>query len=103
MGNSDIFSHRLVAATNRLVHSWNGAGLPLGSMMLIPYTLSAWMEISDDQWFFFGSLLLAILIMVFRYHTEVTRLNLSLSWWYFWLFCLTLAVGLQMTIVFHLL
>lgn len=75
----------------------------MGSMMLIPYILSAWLEISDDQWFFFGSLLLAILIMVFRYYTEVTRLNLSLAWWYFWLFCLTVAVGLQMTVVFHLL
>jgi hypothetical protein len=74
----------------------------LGSMMLIPYALSAWLGLSDDQWFFFGSLVLAILIMVFRYHIEVMRLHLSLSWWYFWLFCLTLAVGLQLTAVFHL-
>ncbi len=74
----------------------------LGSLMLIPYTLSAWLEISDDQWFFFGSLMLAILVMVFRYHTEVTRLHLSLAWWYFWLLCLSIAVGLQITVVFHL-
>lgn len=74
----------------------------LGSIILIPYILSAWLEISDDQWFFFGSLILAILVMVFRYHTEVTRLHLSLAWWYFWLLCLTVAVGLQLTVVFHL-
>jgi len=74
----------------------------LGSIILIPYILSAWLEISDDQWFFFGSLILAILVMVFRYHTEVTRLHLSLAWWYFWLLCLTVAVGLQLTVVSHL-
>lgn len=74
----------------------------LGSMMLIPYTISAWLELSDDQWFFFGSLIMAILIMVFRYYSEVMRLHLSLSWWYFWLLCLTIAVGVQLTVVFHL-
>lgn len=74
----------------------------LGSMMLIPYTVSGWLGLSNDQWFFFGSLILAVLIMIFRYHTEVVRLHLSLGWWYFWLLCLTIAVGLQLTVVFHL-
>ena len=75
----------------------------LGSLILVPYILSGWLEISNDPIFFFGSLMLAILVMVFRYHHEVSRLNLSLAWWYFWLFCLTTAVGIQMTVVFHLL
>ena len=74
----------------------------IGSTILIPYILSSWLEINDDPFFFFGSLILAVLIMIFRYYTEVTRLNLSLSWWYFWLLCLSLAVGLQITVVFHL-
>lgn len=74
----------------------------LGTLMLIPYILSSWLEISNEPIFFFGSLVLAILVMVFRYHTEVSRLNLSLAWWYFWLLCLTIAVGMQATIVFKL-
>ena len=74
----------------------------MGSAILIPYVISSWLEIYDDILFFFGSLLLAILIMIFRYYAEVTRLNLSLGWWYSWLLSLALAVGLQITVVFHL-
>ncbi|MFM7671417.1 MAG: hypothetical protein ACKO6Q_02350 [Bacteroidota bacterium] len=74
----------------------------LGSLLLVPYIASSWLEINNEAPFFFGSLMLAVLVMVFRYHTEVTRLNLSLAWWYFWLLCLTIAVGMQLTVVFHL-
>ncbi len=74
----------------------------LGTLMLMPYTLSSWLEISNDPIFFFGSLMIAILVMVFRYHFEVSRLNLSLAWWYFWLLCLTIAVGVQITVIFKL-
>jgi hypothetical protein len=74
----------------------------LGSLILVPYILSGWLEISNEPVFFFGSLMLAILVMVYRYYAEVTRLNLSLAWWYFWLLCLTTAIGMQLTVVFHL-
>ena len=74
----------------------------IGSAFLIPYIISSWMDLSDDALFFFGSLVLAVMVMVFRYYTEVTRLNLSLGWWYSWLLSLVLAVGLQLTVVFHL-
>lgn len=74
----------------------------MGSVLLVPYVIASWLEINDDILFFFGSLVLAVLIMVFRYYTEVTRLNLSLGWWYSWLLSLALAVGLQLTVVFHI-
>ena len=74
----------------------------IGSAILIPYIISSWLDISDDTLFFFGSMVLAILIMAFRYYAEVARLNLSLGWWYAWLFTLAVAIGLQLTIVFHL-
>ena len=74
----------------------------IGSAVLIPNIISSWLDISDDTLFFFGSLVLAILVMVFRYYAEVARLNLSLGWWYSWLLSLALAFGLQITVVFHL-
>lgn len=72
----------------------------LGTLILIPYILSSWLEIGNEPMFFFGSLVLAILVMALRYHHEVSRLNLSLAWWYFWLLCLTIAVNMQLTLVF---
>jgi hypothetical protein len=75
----------------------------MGCLFLAPYIFSSWLEISDDPSFFFGSLVLAMLIMIFRYHAEVTRLNLSFGWWYFWLFTLVATAGLEFTLVFHLL
>lgn len=74
----------------------------IGSLLLIPYIVSSWLDINDEPAFFFGSLVLAVLIMVFRYYAEVVRLNLSLGWWYAWLLTLAVAIGLQLTIVFHL-
>jgi hypothetical protein len=73
-----------------------------GSLILTPYVITSWLDISDDPLFFFASLILAVLVMVFRYYAEVIRLNLSLGWWYAWLFTLAVAVGLQLSLVFHL-
>ncbi len=84
------------------IHGMARASL-MGMLIFIPYILSAWLEISNDSVFFFGSMMLAILIMVFRYHAEVIRLHLSMSWWYLWLISLIVVIGLQMTVVFHLL
>jgi hypothetical protein len=99
---------QILAATvllrNRRLSFIHGMGRVclLGSLVLTPYILSSWLEFSNEPVFFFGSLMLAILVMVFRYYAEVIRLNLSVAWWYFGLLCLTIATGLHMTLVFHL-
>lgn len=74
----------------------------LGSLVLVPYILLSWLEINNDTSFFFGSLIVAISVMILRFYTEVSRLSLSMYWWYGWLLSLSLAVYLQMTVVFHL-
>lgn len=87
---------------NAFLHSL-GRVCVLGSLMLVPYLFLSWLEIYNSTSFFFGSLIVAISVMIFRFYTEVSRLNLSMYWWYGWLLCLSVAVFLQMTTVFHLL
>jgi hypothetical protein len=40
--------------------------------------------------------------MVLMYFFAVKQAALPLIWWFGWLFCLAIAISLQLTIVFHL-
>ena len=62
----------------RFLHGIGRVSL-LGSLLLIPYTLLAWLDINNDPQFFFGSLVVAVTAMVFRYYIEVTRLSLPIG------------------------
>ncbi|MBM3432850.1 MAG: hypothetical protein FJX92_07640 [Bacteroidetes bacterium] len=93
-----LFLHK---RTNAFLHGLGRTCL-LGSLLLAPYIFLSLLDISDSEAFFFGSLVIAIVVTVMQYYAEVTRLGLSPGWWYFWLICLAITVFLQMSIVFRL-
>lgn len=73
----------------------------IGSCLLIPYIVFATEGISNAPEFFFGSLIVSILVMIVYYYRVVKQINLSLKWWLGWLLCLAIAISLQLTVVFH--
>lgn len=75
----------------------------VGSLILVPFIISASAKWSDNGKFFFASLIAAVLVMIFVYFKAVKSLQLSLKWWFFWLSCLAIAISLQLTVVFHFL
>ena len=73
----------------------------VGSLFLIPFIISAFLGFSNNGKFFFGSLIFAVLVMIFFYYWAVKELELPTYWWIFWLICLAIAITLQLTVVFH--
>jgi hypothetical protein len=74
----------------------------IGSCILLPYVVSALFDLNNDPIFFFLSLAASIITMIVLYRNAALNSNVSLGWWYFWLFSLTIAVSLQLTLVFNL-
>ena len=72
----------------------------IGSLILVPFIISASAKWSDNGGFFFGSLVVAVLVMICVYYKSVRDLQLPLQWWFFWLISLAVAVTLQLTVVF---
>lgn len=75
----------------------------IGSCLLFPYVISSVTRISNDADFFVGSLIVAVAIMILLYYRAIKKSEIKISWWYFWLACLAIAVTLQLTVVFHVL
>jgi hypothetical protein len=73
----------------------------IGSSILLPYVVSALFELNNDPIFFFLSLVVSVITMIVLYRNAALKSNVSLGWWYFWLFCLAIAVSLQLTLVFN--
>ena len=73
----------------------------VGSLILVPFILSALAKWSNSGTFFFGSLVVAVFVMIYFYYRSVRELALPLKWWFFWLTCLAIAITLQLTVVFH--
>jgi Na+/melibiose symporter-like transporter len=73
----------------------------IGSLILVPFIVSALAKWSDRGEFFFASLVAAVLAMIFAYYRSVRSLQLALYWWFLWLICLAIAITLQLTVVFH--
>lgn len=72
-----------------------------GSVILIPYIISATLKISNSSAFFFGSLIAAVIAMIILYYKAVKQTEISIKWWGFWLICLATAIFLQLAIVFN--
>ena len=73
----------------------------IGSLILVPFIISAAVKWSDSSTFFFGSLVIAVLAMIYSYFRAVKSVEVEITWWYFWLICLSIAITLQLTVVFH--
>ena len=75
----------------------------VGSMILLPYAALSFCFGINGQNFFIGSLLLAVAVMISMYAVSVRVTGIKIYWWLGWLFCLAIAVTLQLTVVFHVL
>jgi hypothetical protein len=73
----------------------------IGSCLLLPYVMLSQLNITNDIVLFTGSLLSAVVAMIYYYHQAVRLSIISMKWWYLWLISLLAAIGLQLTIVFH--
>ena len=74
----------------------------IGSCILIPYIIFSWLGFFNGSEFFFGSLIVSVIVMIFYYYRAVKQTGLPLKWWFFWLFCLAIAISLQLTVVFKI-
>jgi hypothetical protein len=75
----------------------------VASIILLPYAVLSYYFGINGQNFFIGSLLLAIAVMIIMYAISVRSTAIKIYWWLGWLFCLAIAVTLQLTMVFHIL
>jgi hypothetical protein len=73
----------------------------IGSCLLLPYVLLSFTHISNSSHFFVGSLFVSVVTMIFYYYRGVKQIQLPIKWWLIWLSCLTIAISLQLTVVFH--
>jgi len=75
----------------------------IGSSILLPFVLSSFFEINNNSNFFFSSLIVAVLVMIIKYFQVIKHLKININWWFFWMFCLIIAITMQLTFVFHFL
>lgn len=97
---------QIVAAYFFLAHKkWNflknmGATCLVGSVILLPYAFVATFTSLNDPHFFVASLIIAVLVMIILYFLNVQKLALPKKWFWGWIFCLAIAITLQLTVVF---
>ena len=72
----------------------------VGSVILLPYPVAAVFFKIDNTQFFVGSLIVAVLAMIVLYFLNVQKLALPKKWFWGWIFCLAIAITLQLTVVF---
>jgi threonine/homoserine efflux transporter RhtA len=77
-----------------------GATCLVGSVILLPYAVSATVSNINSATFFVGSLLIAVAVMIILYFLNVQKLSLPKKWFWGWIFCLAIAITLQLTVVF---
>ena len=77
-----------------------GATCLVGSVILLPYAIAATVSNVNGAAFFIGSLLLAVAAMIVLYFLNVQKLGLQKKWFWGWIFCLAIAITLQLTVVF---
>lgn len=74
-----------------------------GSLILLPYAILSTGYGINNKDFFLSSLLFAVAVMILLYAMSVRNARVKIYWWLGWLACLSIAVSLQLTIVFHVL
>jgi threonine/homoserine efflux transporter RhtA len=77
-----------------------GATCLVGSVILVPYAFAASFTPLNDPLIFIASLIIAVLVMITLYFLNVQKLALPKKWFWGWIFCLAIAITLQLTVVF---
>ncbi len=72
----------------------------IGALVLLPYCIFTTRESSHHK-FFIMSLIGSVICMMLHYKRSLVSAGVPIGWWYSWLFCLAIAITLQLTIVFH--
>lgn len=72
----------------------------VGSCILLPYCLFGFIHALDKS--FLYSLIPAVLVMIGMYYNAVKKLQLSTKWFWGWACCLTVAISLQLFVVFKI-
>jgi len=73
-----------------------------GSVILLPYPIAAVFFKIDNTQFFVGSLIVAVLVMIFLYFIAVRKSAIPVRWFWSWIVCLAIALTLQLTLVFSI-
>ncbi len=72
----------------------------VGSCILLPYCLFS--AVRMPAYSFVVSLVVAVFFMILIYYNVVKQINISILWFWGWMFCLTIAVSLQLFVVFKI-
>jgi hypothetical protein len=72
----------------------------VGSCILLPFCLLPFVEAIHNSFLF--SLMVAVLVMIGMYYSAVTKMQLSLKWFWGWMGCLAVAISLQLFVVFKI-
>ena len=59
----------------------------VGSCILTPYIILSKLDITNDVLLFAGSLVAAVVAMIYYYFRAVKLSMVPLKWWFFWLVC----------------
>ena len=72
----------------------------IGSCILLPYCLFDFVRAVPNIFLF--SLIIAVLTMVVAYYKVPIKIQISEKWFWGWMYCLTIAIFLQLFIVFKI-
>ena len=72
----------------------------VGSCILLPYCLFPFIAAVRNS--FLLSLIAAVLVMIAMYYAALKHLQLAIKWFWGWMCCLTLAISLQLFVVFKI-
>ncbi len=72
----------------------------VGSVILLPYAVLASFSNYNSATFFVVSLLAAVAVMIVLYFLNVKQTSIPIKWFWGWIFCLAIAITLQLTVVF---
>jgi hypothetical protein len=70
----------------------------VGSCILLPYCLLEQIRLVPNS--FLTSLIIAVIAMIYMYYKSVQQTTITIKWFWSWIFCLVLAISLQLLVVF---
>jgi hypothetical protein len=73
----------------------------IGSLVLLPYSVSSSFGKYNGSDFFLGSLVISVATIVVSYLSSVRKSGIGKHWWAGWLFCLAIAIAAQLKVVFN--